>query len=53
MQSIVTGQLQVALDFYPDKPTKLVGIDPEYFEIPTVQSPLQELGKKLERFPLI
>jgi len=52
MQSIVTGQLQIALDFYPDKPTKLVGIDPEYFEIPTVQSPLQELGKKLEKIPI-
>jgi len=52
MQSIVTGQLQVALDFYPDKPIKLVGIDPEYFEIPTVQSPLQELGKKLEKIPV-
>jgi len=52
MQSIVTGQLQVALDFYLDKPIKLVGIDPEYFEIPTVQSPLQELGKKLEKIPV-
>jgi len=52
MQSIVTGQLQVALDFFPDKPAKFVGIDPEYFEIPTVQSPLQELGKKLEKIPI-
>jgi len=34
MQSIVTGQLQVALDFFPDKPAKFVGIDPEYFEFP-------------------
>jgi paraquat-inducible protein B len=52
MQSIVTGQLQVALDFYPDKPAKYMQIDPEYFEIPTVQSPLQELGKKLEKIPI-
>jgi paraquat-inducible protein B len=52
MQSIVTGQLQVALDFYPDKPTKLVGIDPEYLEIPTVVSPLQELQKKVEKIPI-
>jgi len=52
MQSIVTGQLQVALDFYPDKPAKFVGVDPEYFEIPTVQSPLQELGKKIEKIPI-
>jgi len=52
MQSIVTGQLQVALDFYPDKPAKFVGIDPEYLEIPTVQSPLQELQKKVEKIPI-
>ena len=52
MQSIVTGQMQVALDFYPDKPAKFKGTDPEYFEIPTVQSPLQELGKKLEKIPI-
>jgi paraquat-inducible protein B len=51
-QSILTGQLQVALDFYPDKPVKFVGIDPEYFEIPTVQSPLQELQKKVEKIPI-
>jgi paraquat-inducible protein B len=52
MQSIVTGQLQVALDFYPDKPAKFVGIDPEYLEIPTVVSPLQELQKKVEKIPI-
>jgi paraquat-inducible protein B len=52
MQSIVTGQLQVALDFYPDKPAKFVGIDPDYFEIPTVVSPLQELQKKVEKIPI-
>ncbi len=52
MQSIVTGQLQVALDFYPDKPAKFMGIDPEYLEIPTIQSPLQELAKKVEKIPI-
>jgi paraquat-inducible protein B len=52
MQSIVTGQLQIALDFYPDKPTKFVKEDPDYFEIPTVQSPLQELTKKIEKIPI-
>jgi len=30
MQSIVTGQLMVALDLHPDKPAKLVGYDPKY-----------------------
>jgi len=52
MQSIVTGQLQIALDFYPDKPAKYVKADPEYFEIPTIQSPLQELTKKIEKIPI-
>jgi len=52
MQSIVTGQLQIALDFHPDKPVKFVHADPDYFEIPTVQSPLQELTKKIEKIPI-
>jgi len=52
MQSIVTGQLQVALDFYPDKPAKFVHGEPDYFEIPTVSSPLQELTKKVEKIPI-
>ena len=52
MQSFVTGQYQVALDFFPDKPVKFVGADPEYFEIPTVVSPLQELQKKVEKIPI-
>jgi len=52
MQSIVTGQLQVSLDFYPDKPGRLVGADPDYFEIPTIKSPLQELAKKVEKIPI-
>jgi paraquat-inducible protein B len=52
MQSIVTGQLQIALDFHPDKPAKFVKADPDYFEIPTVQSPFQELTKKIEKIPI-
>ena len=30
LQSMVTGQLMVDLDFYPDKPAKLVGLDKGY-----------------------
>jgi paraquat-inducible protein B len=52
MQSFVTGQLQVALDFFPDKPAKFVGTDPKYIEIPTVPTPLEQLAKKLEELPL-
>lgn len=52
MQSIVTGQLQIALDFYPDKPAVLRGIDTTELEIPTIPTPLQELGKKLQSLPI-
>jgi paraquat-inducible protein B len=52
MQSIVTGQLQIALDFYPDKPAVYTGIDKTIQEIPTIPTPLQELTKKLETLPL-
>ncbi len=52
MQSIVTGQLQIALDFYPDKPAKFVGADPKTPEIPTIPTALQAFLKKLEELPL-
>lgn len=52
MQSIVTGQLMIALDFYPDTPAKLVGIDRRYPEIPTIPTALQALTSKLEKIPL-
>jgi paraquat-inducible protein B len=52
MQSIVTGQLQIALDFYPDKPAVYAGIDKTIQEIPTIPTPLQQLTKKLESFPV-
>jgi paraquat-inducible protein B len=51
MQSIVTGQLQIALDIYPDKPAVLTGIDKTTQEIPSIPTPLQELTKKLETLP--
>jgi len=52
MQSIVTGQLMVSLDFYPDKPATLVGAEHRYVEIPTIQTPLQELTKRFEKLPI-
>jgi paraquat-inducible protein B len=52
MQSIVTGQLQIALDFYPDKPAVYTGIDKAVQEIPTIPTPLQQLTKKLENLPI-
>ena len=52
IQSLVTGQLMVELDFHPDKPVKLIGADPEYMEIPTIQSKLEELIKQIEKAPI-
>ena len=53
MQSLVTGQLLVQLDFFPDSPIKL---HPEFEdqlpEFPTVPSSLKELTRKLEDLPL-
>jgi len=47
-QSYVTGQLMIAVDFYPDKPLKLVGADPRYPEIPTIPSSMEEIQRTLD-----
>ncbi len=52
MQSIVTGQSIVALDFHPDKPVVLVGVDNTVPEIPTIPTTVQELSKTFEDIPL-
>jgi paraquat-inducible protein B len=52
MQSIVTGQLQIALDFYPEKRAVFTGIEKTIQEIPTIPTPLQQLAKKLENLPI-
>jgi paraquat-inducible protein B len=52
MQSLVTGQLLVALDFYPDKPINLVGGETKYQEMPTIPSTIEQLTKTIEKLPL-
>jgi paraquat-inducible protein B len=52
MQSFLTGQLAVVLDFLPDKPARLLGLMKGYVEIPTVQSPFGELQKNIGDIPL-
>ncbi|MFQ5329819.1 MAG: MlaD family protein [Thermodesulfobacteriota bacterium] len=51
LQSVVTGQLMVELDFYPDTPANLVGIHKEYPEIPSIPSMTEELTKTLANIP--
>ena len=54
MQSIVTGQMQVGLDFQPDKPAKFAEfrIDTTTPEIPTIPTPMQELAQKIQKLPI-
>ncbi len=51
IQSIVTGQLLIQLDFHPDTEIRLSNIDSRYVEIPTIRSPLSELGIALQEVP--
>jgi len=52
LQSLITGQLLVELDFHPGTPVKLVGVDTEYPEIPTIQSDLEQFSKRVEKLPI-
>jgi len=44
-QSFLTGLLYVELDFYPDTPVKLYGLQNDYRELPTVATQFEELSK--------
>jgi len=60
MQSLVTGQLLINVDFYPDTPANLIGRERfkgkiefgQSWEIPSVPTPLQELEKALSELNL-
>ena len=52
MQSLVTGQLMIYTDYFPDKPVRLVKAEPRYPEIPTIPSGTEEVMKALEKIPV-
>ncbi len=52
MGSLITGQLIIELDYYPDTPVKLVGLNKEYHEIPTIPSTFQAIFDTLRKLPL-
>jgi phospholipid/cholesterol/gamma-HCH transport system substrate-binding protein len=52
LQSFVTGQLAINLDFYPDTPARLVGTEKRYPEIPTIPAPLEELTSTIQGLKL-
>jgi paraquat-inducible protein B len=52
LQSIVTGQTNIDLDFMPGTPARRVGRDQHVPEIPSVPSDYQELRNLLTKLPL-
>jgi paraquat-inducible protein B len=52
MQSLLTGQLYVDLNFHPDKPPHYFALDPDLSEIPTIRTTMEELTTKLEGFAM-
>jgi paraquat-inducible protein B len=52
MQSFITGQLLIALDFYPGTPVVLKNIDKDYIEIPTIPSTTAKLARAFEKLDL-
>jgi|MudIll2142460700_1097286.scaffolds.fasta_scaffold05588_5 paraquat-inducible protein B len=48
LQSLVTGQLGINLDFHPGAPMKLTGVSLKYPEFPTVPSTMAALGRSLD-----
>ena len=51
-QSLVTGQLMVYFDFYPERPVRLLPDNTGFAQIPTIPSTADELAQKLEELPL-
>jgi paraquat-inducible protein B len=57
MQSFVTGQRMINLDYFPNTPVRLIGekgidLGDDIIEIPTIQTFEQEIGKTLEDIPI-
>jgi len=50
IQSLLTGQLYVDLDFHPDKPARYAALDPGLSEIPTILTAVEEMTNKVEGF---
>lgn len=52
LKSLITGQLYIDVWFHPEMPTRLVGLDARYPEIPTIPSPTEVLMETLEKVPV-
>ncbi len=52
MQSLITGQLGIHLDFFPGTPVRLVHTASKCEEIPTIESPFAAIAKTVQKIPL-
>lgn len=52
MQSFVTGQVGIALDFNPDTPIRLTGLSKDRLEVPTVPSDIEKLTRTIQEIPV-
>ena len=49
MQSLLTGQLFINYDFYPNTPIRKVGLDEKVYEVPTIPTTLQMLTETFQQ----
>jgi paraquat-inducible protein B len=52
LQSFVTAQLMVGMDFFPDQQPRYAGIESEYTEIPTVPTAMEQIAERLQDIPI-
>jgi paraquat-inducible protein B len=52
MQSFVTGQVGIALDFDPDTPVRLTGLSKDVLEVPTVPSDIEKFTRTIQEIPI-
>jgi paraquat-inducible protein B len=50
--NIVTGSLYIDMEFHPETPARLLGIDPDHEELPTIPRTVEALQKTLAALPL-
>lgn len=53
MQSFITGQLLIELDFYPETPANLKEVGSQYLEIPTIPSTTERLSQTLQNIDFV
>jgi paraquat-inducible protein B len=51
LQSLVTGQFYIELDFHPDTPARFLG-DGVHREIPTIPSAMSQLASRIQGLPI-